>query len=657
MQKPELLVPVGNVESFYAALKGGANAVYLGTKHFNARERAANFSLTQLLQIIDEAQKNHVKVYITLNTVIKNHELDELLDILWFLSKTKVSAIIVQDWGTFYLTRRFFPHLTIHASTQMANHNSAGTGFSKKMGFARVILSRELTGSELEAIQENTPIETEIFVHGALCYSFSGMCLFSSYLGGAGANRGLCAQPCRRFYKNDHSERLLFSMKDNQQIQMVPKLMEMGIASLKIEGRLKSAEYVHHVTRAYRMVIDDLSKMDEAFHLLESDLGREKTQWFMAKQHQTPLTTYAGTGKPIGRVVAVQKNQATIWSPDPLKAGNRIRIRAQDDSEPVTITLNHFVKTDENSYVIATDNTSLKPGDEVTLISTGDNRFPSKLKGDAPKLIPPIPQNLKSEIFSKIKSPRGIGKETLFLRINNLEWLPMISFEYINHLIIQLTKTEFAHFDFSLPILNEDASKIWIELPRFIPEKDIDFYKEILAGFSKHGLNHFSISHLSQKELLPEGAVFGTNENVYCYNDAAANLIIGEKATWITSPFENDMENLFAGNCRNILIPMFYYPRLFYSRQPVKLENNNFSDDKNKYRVFIRNGMTVVVPQIPVSLLQYKTKLTQQGFHQFLLDLSFEEPSKNTLKKVVTKLKRSEAAQPSTTFNFKLGMR
>ena len=132
MQKPELLVPVGNVESFYAALKGGANAVYLGTKHFNARERAANFSLTQLLQIIDEAQKNHVKVYITLNTVIKNHELDELLDILWFLSKTKVSAIIVQDWGTFYLTRRFFPHLTIHASTQMANHNSAGTGFSKK---------------------------------------------------------------------------------------------------------------------------------------------------------------------------------------------------------------------------------------------------------------------------------------------------------------------------------------------------------------------------------------------------------------------------------------------------------------------------------------------------------------------------------------------
>ena len=159
----------------YAIRSYYANAVYLGLKTFNARGRAANFNNYQLLLIINEAKRYNAKVYVTLNTVIKNKELNELLDTLWFLSLTKISAVIIQDWGTYYLLKKHFPKLVIHGSTQMAHHNSLGAIHAAKLGIERIILARELTLNELELIQKKSPIETEVFVHGALCYSFSGM--------------------------------------------------------------------------------------------------------------------------------------------------------------------------------------------------------------------------------------------------------------------------------------------------------------------------------------------------------------------------------------------------------------------------------------------------------------------------------------------------
>ncbi len=194
-RKPELLLPAGNIESFYAALEGGANAIYLGLKSFNARGRAANFTESHLLAALQEAKKRKVKMYVTLNTVIKNNEIDALLEVLTFLDRAGADAIIIQDWGLYYIVRLRFPKLVIHASTQMGNHNSPGVNFSEQMGMARVILARELTMNELTNIVAHSTAELELFVHGALCYSFSGLCFFSSYLGGRGANRGLCAQP------------------------------------------------------------------------------------------------------------------------------------------------------------------------------------------------------------------------------------------------------------------------------------------------------------------------------------------------------------------------------------------------------------------------------------------------------------------------------
>jgi len=657
MKKPELLLPVGNIESFYAAIKGGADAIYVGLKSFNARGRASNFNNFQFQLLLNEALQNNVKVYITLNTVIKNKEIPELLEILWFLSKTKVNAVIIQDWGTFYLLKKHFPKLVVHASTQMANHNSAGANFSKKAGFERVILARELTLPELTEIQKQTPIETEVFVHGALCYSFSGMCNFSSYLGGAGANRGLCTQPCRRFYKVDKKEQLPFSLKDNQLVDFVPELAKIGVSSLKIEGRIKSGEYVYQVAQAYRKAVDG-EKLEEARSLLKLDMGREKTQWFYAKNVSQAISEIPNTGVFLGKILHVSPHSFSFNSDIKLESGNRLRIQTRKDSEQVSFKLSDITQ-DEDGVVTATGTIKgLKIGNEVFLAGLRQQKFPSKLKGDAKAINQSMPFKLKREISQTIRKFHAPKKAAIYVRIDSLEWLRKIRLEDLDYLIIQLKKTAWENFNISAPFIQKNRGKIWIEFPQFVPENDIDFYKALAAKFTTNGFNQFSLSHLSQKEFLPKGAIFSTNENVYCYNDAAAQFIKSEGARWVTSPFENEFDNLLSGGNRSMVIPMHYFPKLFYSRQPVKTGDGSFFDDNNhEFKKDVINGITVVVPTKPVSLLQYSSKLQQKGFNQFLIDLSFENPSKHTLKRLLLKLKKSEQEQPSTTFNFKKGLK
>ena len=194
MFKPELLLPAGTLEAFFAAMEGGADAVYLGLKKFNARNRARNFSYADLQNIMAEAHSRGRKVYVTLNTLIKNNELSELVETLSALSQCRPDALIIQDLAVANLVQRYFPDLNIHASTQMSVHNSKSCNFLKDCGFSRVVLARELTMHELSQLMRSVKVETEVFVHGALCYSVSGQCLFSSYLGGNSANRGLCTQ-------------------------------------------------------------------------------------------------------------------------------------------------------------------------------------------------------------------------------------------------------------------------------------------------------------------------------------------------------------------------------------------------------------------------------------------------------------------------------
>ncbi|GFO98212.1 peptidase family protein U32 [groundwater metagenome] len=256
MYTPELLAPVGSKESLIAAIENGADAVYFGGTLFSARQYASNFNREELLWAIDYAHARGVRAYVTVNTLIKDSELEEAADYLQFLCSTGADAVIVQDIGILKLLRKQLPNLPVHASTQMTIHNAEGVKLLHEMGVKRVVLARELSLQEIKRIKSETGMEIETFIHGALCFSYSGQCLLSSMIGGRSGNRGYCAQPCRKKYRVNEEEGYLLSPKDLNMSQHIPALIDAGIDSFKIEGRMKRPEYDAGVVRVYRRLID-----------------------------------------------------------------------------------------------------------------------------------------------------------------------------------------------------------------------------------------------------------------------------------------------------------------------------------------------------------------------------------------------------------------
>ena len=258
-RKFEVLAPAGSLETFYAVIEAGADAVYVGGTQFGARAYADNFDKEQLLEALDYAHIRNRKVYLTVNTLLKNSEIEQLYDYLLPYYEHGLDAVIVQDFGVFSFVSREFPLLPIHTSTQMTVAGASGAALMKEAGAKRIVCAREMSLSEIAGIHTQVNIELEAFVHGALCYCYSGMCLMSSMLGGRSGNRGKCAQPCRLPYtvcdencKPLQPETHILSPKDLCAIQLLPQLYEAGVYSLKIEGRMKQAQYAAGVTAIYR---------------------------------------------------------------------------------------------------------------------------------------------------------------------------------------------------------------------------------------------------------------------------------------------------------------------------------------------------------------------------------------------------------------------
>ncbi|MDY3862496.1 MAG: DUF3656 domain-containing protein [Eubacteriales bacterium] len=253
--RPELLCPAGSIPSLEAALEGGADAVYLGGVSFNARAHAQNFDAGQLREAVRLSHARGVRVYLTLNTLVTDRELPEFLRAAADAARAGVDALIVADVGGAEALRRVMPSMELHASTQMSGHNSAMARELCARGVTRMVAAREISRENLQTLLAESPIETELFVHGALCVCHSGQCLFSSLVGGRSGNRGECAQPCRLPYRGKGTDYPL-SLKDLSLAAYVPELCEMGVASFKIEGRMKSPEYVYEVARTFRRLID-----------------------------------------------------------------------------------------------------------------------------------------------------------------------------------------------------------------------------------------------------------------------------------------------------------------------------------------------------------------------------------------------------------------
>lgn len=287
MQKePELLAPAGNMESLIAAVQNGADAVYLGVEDFSARAYAGNFTIEDFKEALDYAHLRGVKVYVTLNTLIKDSEIEKAVNLMFTLDELGTDAIIVQDMGLLSLARKLVPTLPVHASTQMTLHNSEAVQFVQEMGIERVVLAREMTIDEIKTVKKKTGVDIETFVHGALCICYSGQCLMSSMIGGRSGNRGHCAQPCRKKYRLlengkeiKTSGKFLLSPKDLNTAKIIPKLIEAGIDSFKIEGRMKRPEYVGGVVRIYRRLIDRYMEDPEGYFVSKNELT-DLTQLF-----------------------------------------------------------------------------------------------------------------------------------------------------------------------------------------------------------------------------------------------------------------------------------------------------------------------------------------------------------------------------------------
>ncbi len=305
--KSELLAPAGDIESGYAALYYGADAVYLGLQKFSARATATNFSEQNLDEFVGFAHHLGRKVYVTINTLIQESELDDLLKTLDVCSKCKVDALIIQDLGVARIVKSSYPELEMHASTQMAVHNKEGALELQKFGFSRVVVARELTLSEIKEIAAIPNLETEAFIHGALCYSYSGLCLFSSFESGRSANRGKCLYPCRSIFNGEAGEKHYFSMKD---MALSEDVLKMPVTSLKIEGRKKSPLYVAAVCDYYRRILDGKGTDENLAEHIKQIFSRPWCKFhFKGKDKNVIERDFVGhRGLFIGQVNKVIKN-------------------------------------------------------------------------------------------------------------------------------------------------------------------------------------------------------------------------------------------------------------------------------------------------------------------------------------------------------------
>ena len=254
MKKPELLCPVGGVDTLQAALRGGADAVYFGSKAFNARMNAKNFTDDEIPRAIDVCHEKGVRVYVTLNTLLTDRNLSPAMELVSCLYEAGCDGLILADVGFSSLLKDVFPGLELHGSTQMSGHSVGAAEFLRDRGFSRMVLAREMDRENVAALCKESPIETELFVHGAICASASGQCLMSSMIGDRSGNRGECAQPCRLPYNGG---KYPISFRDLCLAKHVPELIETGISSLKIEGRMKSPDYVYTVARTWRTLLDE----------------------------------------------------------------------------------------------------------------------------------------------------------------------------------------------------------------------------------------------------------------------------------------------------------------------------------------------------------------------------------------------------------------
>ncbi len=420
MKKPELLAPAGNMDSLKAAVVAGCDAVYLGGYTFGARSFAGNFSNEEIIEVIKYCHLRKVKVYVTVNTLIHEDRFEMCIDYIDFLHQNNVDAIIVQDLGLMDYVRKVYPNLEVHASTQMHIHNLEGVKFVKDLGLSRAVIARETPISVIRDIKKNSDIELEVFVHGALCVSYSGQCLMSSLIGGRSGNLGNCSQCCRMKYdfisdgEKKNKGKYPISTKDLNTIEYIGDLIDAGVDSLKIEGRMKRPEYVYMVTKLYRKAIDnyvlyhDTKITKDDIEELKLLFNRNFTKGFLFNEDNDNFThSYRPNhmGVELGEVVDYKKSRVSILLKYSLSVGDGIRILGDGEDSGCTVT-KMFVNNKQvmdasaNTTVELFIDSNIKVGSKV--LKTTDSKQLSKIENmmNVDRLFP-----LRGEVYIEIGKP------------------------------------------------------------------------------------------------------------------------------------------------------------------------------------------------------------------------------------------------------------
>lgn len=707
----ELLAPAGNVEALDAAIGEGADAVYLGLKSFNARLRSSNFAWNQFEATVNSLHKQNKKIYVTVNTVSEERDLERLYRFLGYLNRIGPDGLIVQDFGVVRMCQEFFPKLELHGSTQMNVESAAGVNLLSREGLKRVVVARELGLEEIQYIKANTSSELEVFVHGALCVSESGLCLFSSYLGGKSANRGMCTQACRRFYTAETSEGekqgYYFSPCDLQLIEKIPDLIMAGVESFKIEGRMKSAEYVGAVVAAYRYLMDHWEEdrkgaVATAKRLLSTDFARTKTSyWYNFKTNEEGVdkagslilnpNQAGGTGLYLGVIdkfetpddeakqraidaagpdaspedtrIVMAHLEGGSYDPDP---GDSVRIHRADD----TGRASHKVRSvfiDEKGKRYIDIPTGFKRGDTVYLLQTKamSKRYAHVLPNDIGR----YRQQPGAEILPVLdltpveKNELSYFPEGLYVQVSTLKDLFVVQSKNPVRVVIELNKETTADLLEQKTTLPISKKQIIISLDPYLPASLEPAMSETLAKLMELGFKTFVVNNIGHIAILRnKGANLIAGPYLYTFNRWAVSWLENQNIGAFITPVENSWDNLkntYDVSVRDrVMVTVYAYPALFRIRfkLPKSYDFLYFRDkEETEFKILSNDDGSVVMPENPFSITDKVEMLQTDGFRRILIDFSRTSVTRQELKVVSNSIAKKQPILDTSRFNWKDG--
>lgn len=674
----ELLAPAGNLEILKGVIESGADAVYVGGSMFGARAYANNFTEEELLEAIDFAHLRGVKVYLTVNTLIKNSEFSKLYDYLLVYYKRGLDAVIVQDIGVVKAIHEYFPSMEIHTSTQMTVTGADGVCFLSQFGVTRVVMAREVSLAEMKRIHEETGMELEAFVHGALCYSYSGQCLFSSILGGRSGNRGRCAQPCRLPYTVEgKKDEYILSLKDMCGIKALDKLHDAGVYSLKIEGRMKQLEYACGVVKYYRSYIDSMKPVTDADYDRIKALGNRCgfTDRYYFDHNGSDMVTYvkpnfvsnAEEPSPEKRKLSIE-GELVLREGEPgsltVKRGD---VTYKASIEPVSAALkapldkkaaiDRINKTGDTDFEFS--HIKAQIGENVFVPNGALNKLRrDAISGLCDKLLKKYYRDDARyvDISSLSKLPEhAIKSDAAHETINDYTTIcscmtraqldTLVTYDCFDVFYLDFDmydrKTLIQQFADDVKSLTKRNKKVYLMLPTILRADSSDYFVSIAKELDKVSFEGFVVKNYEElylTENLFTGKKVILDHNMYTFNDVSKSAFFEHGVSGDTVPLElNSKEIMHRNNIGSQMIVYGYYPLMTTANCVHK---NTKGCDKKQKLIYLKDRYNksfavcnnckecynTIYNSLPTMLTKNIGKLKEAGIRSFRYSFTIETP-------------------------------